>query len=83
VPVLLWRSRVINDVAAFWSCYVLTRPLGASFADWFGKPHSVGRGLGFGDGTVTAVGLAAIVVLVGGLVAAGRERAAVPELVEA
>lgn len=44
--------------------YVLTRPLGASFADWFGKPPSFGAGLGYGDGTVTAVTAAAIVVLV-------------------
>ena len=44
------RSR--NEVLAFWLAYILTRPLGASFADWMGKPHSWG-GLGWGDGTVT------------------------------
>ena len=40
-----------NTVVAFWLAYILTRPLGASFADWFGKSPSIG-GLGWGDGTV-------------------------------
>ena len=60
VPLLVWRSRRLNEVTAFWAAYMLTRPLGASFADWFGKPS----GLGFGDGTVAAVALAAIALLV-------------------
>jgi uncharacterized membrane-anchored protein len=54
----------LNGVAAFWVAYVLTRPLGASFADWTGKGPEVG-GLGWGDGPVSAVLLALIVVLVG------------------
>lgn len=49
-----------NAVFAFWAAYVLTRPLGASFADWTGKPRSFG-GLGWGDGRVAAV-LAALLV---------------------
>lgn len=40
-----------NPILSFWFAYVATRPLGASFADWMSKPHSVG-GLGWGDGTV-------------------------------
>jgi len=43
-----------NAVFAFWAAYVLTRPLGASFADWTGKPQSFG-GLGYGDGPVAGV----------------------------
>jgi len=43
-----------NGVLAFWAAYVLTRPLGASFADWTGKPPSFG-GLGWGDGRVAGV----------------------------
>ena len=55
------RHRVSrNAVVAFWAAYVLTRPLGASFADWTGKPHSFG-GLGFGDGPVAGVLLAMLV----------------------
>ena len=43
-----------NTVLAFWLAYILTRPLGASFADWFGKAPSV-SGLGWGDGIVSLV----------------------------
>lgn len=41
-----------NAVFAFWLAYIMTRPLGASFADWMGKARNVG-GLGFGDGYVS------------------------------
>ena len=58
-----WRFR-LDAVAAFWSAYVVTRPLGASFADWLGKPPSLAGGLGFGDGAVSGLAL----LLIGGLV---------------
>lgn len=48
-----------NAILAFWFAYVVTRPLGASFADWLGKPPSV-EGLGWGSGTV-ALALAIII----------------------
>lgn len=64
VPAVAWRLG-LNEVVAFWAAYIVTRPLGASFADWFGKPHWFGGGLGYGDGTVTALALVAIVALVG------------------
>jgi uncharacterized membrane-anchored protein len=38
--------------------------LGASFADWIGKPASRGAGLGVGGGLVTLVLLVVIVALV-------------------
>ena len=88
VPLVLWRLGA-DAVAMFWSSYVLTRPLGASVADWLGKP--TGGGLGWGDGLVFAVGMVVFVVLVGYLWAthsdvegahAGRHpeyRGAVPE----
>lgn len=41
LPLLAWR-RGLNEVAAFWVAYVLTRPLGASFADWVAKERRVG-----------------------------------------
>jgi uncharacterized membrane-anchored protein len=63
VPLLAWRLG-LNAVVAFWSAYVLTRPLGASFADWIAKEHDTGGGLGFGDGRVTLVSLVLIVALV-------------------
>jgi uncharacterized membrane-anchored protein len=64
VPALGWARSGLNPVVAFWSAYVLTRPLGASFADWMGKPHHPAGGLGLGDGPVTAGTLALIVGLV-------------------
>jgi uncharacterized membrane-anchored protein len=62
VPLVAWR-RGLNAIAAFWVAYILTRPLGASFADWFAKPVPM-TGLGHGDGIVTAVTLVAIAALV-------------------
>lgn len=44
------RRFKLNEVVTFWFAYIVTRPVGASFADWFGKPHP--KGLGWGDGTV-------------------------------
>jgi uncharacterized membrane-anchored protein len=43
-----------NAIFAFWFAYVVTRPIGASFADYMGKPRIVG-GLGWGDGRVAVV----------------------------
>ncbi len=43
-----------NPVLAFWFAYVATRPLGASVADWMGKPASA-SGLGLGSGRVALV----------------------------
>lgn len=65
IPALGWRLFRLNPVVAFWVAYVLTRPLGASIADWLGKPAAHGGGLGLGDGPVAAVAVAVIVVLVG------------------
>lgn len=49
-----------NAILAFWASYVMTRPLGASFADWTGKSRHAG-GIGIGDGPVAFV-LAALIV---------------------
>ena len=48
-----WLGRT-NSVLMFWIAYVLTRPLGASYADWMGKPKIV-EGLGWGSGSVALV----------------------------
>lgn len=64
VPALgYWRFR-LDAVVGFWFAYVVTRPLGASIADWLSKPARHG-GLGFGDSPVAAVLLIAIVIGVG------------------
>lgn len=64
VPALGWWRWGWNPVASFWASYVLTRPLGASIADWLGKPASFGHGLGLGDGPVAL----ALTLLLTGLV---------------
>lgn len=63
VPLAAWRLGA-NSVVCFWGAYVVTRPLGASFADWVGKEHDKGGGLGVGDGPVTGVLVLLIVILV-------------------
>ncbi|MGX7677857.1 COG4705 family protein [Jatrophihabitans sp. DSM 45814] len=64
VPAIGWWRFNLNPIFAFWFAYVVTRPLGASFADWLGKEHSVGGGLDYGDGMVTIVATVVIALLV-------------------
>ena len=64
VPALGFRFLRWNGVACFWTAYVLTRPLGASVADWLGKPVADG-GVGVGSGWITLVFAIAMVVVVG------------------
>jgi uncharacterized membrane-anchored protein len=61
IPGLAYRFLGLNPIAAFWIAYVITRPLGASVADWLGKPFL--GGLGLGDGLISLV-LTALIVLV-------------------
>ena len=61
-----------NAIFCFWFAYVATRPLGASFADWMGKPKSVG-GLGLGDGPVALALTAVIFCLVAFLAITRRD----------
>jgi uncharacterized membrane-anchored protein len=53
----------LNEVFAFWFAYVVTRPLGASFADWIGKPYL--GGLGWGDEKISLVLTILIIGFVG------------------
>ena len=56
----------VNEVLTFWAAYIITRPLGASIADWMGMPTDRG-GLGWGTGLVSliwAVGIAVLVTIV-------------------
>ncbi len=49
IPALAYWLFGLNEIVAFWLAYILTRPLGASFADWMGRsPNSGGIGLGTG-----------------------------------
>lgn len=66
-----WRFR-LNPILAFWFAYVVTRPLGASLADWLGKPSSSG-GLGLGDGWVSLAFTVAIAGFVAFLAVTGKD----------
>jgi len=63
LPALAWKSFGLNSIAAFWMSYVVTRPLGASFADYISKPHYL-SGIKFGDGPTALVFAIAVFVLV-------------------
>jgi len=60
VPAVLHWGFRLNAIAAFWFAYIVTRPLGASFADWMGVSHARG-GLDLGAGPVS-LALAALIV---------------------
>ena len=64
VPAVAHRFAALNAVVAFWFAYIITRPLGASFADWMGVPHDLG-GLNWGRGTVSVL----LTILIVGFVA--------------
>jgi uncharacterized membrane-anchored protein len=57
IPLIAWRLG-LNSIVAFWFAYILTRPLGASFADWLDNSHRLG-GLALGTGPVS-LGLALV-----------------------
>ena len=58
-----WRSGG-QAIGAFWFAYILTRPLGASFADWLGRARELG-GVGVGTGRISLI----LAVLIVGFVA--------------
>jgi len=60
VPALAYRLFGLNEILAFWFAYIVTRPLGASFADWLGRTHRLG-GLGLGTGQVS-LGLTILII---------------------
>ena len=62
IPAIGYRLFGWNTILSFWTAYVITRPLGASVADWLGKPYL--GGLGIGDGTVAVVLTIVIVIFV-------------------
>ncbi|HEY2771224.1 MAG TPA: hypothetical protein VGI87_11665 [Solirubrobacteraceae bacterium] len=72
VPAAGYRWFGWNSIFCFWFAYVATRPLGASIADWLGKPTAL-RGLGLGDGPVALVLALMIFVLVAYLAVTRRD----------
>ena len=61
-----------NPILSFWFAYVATRPLGASFADYLGKPTRL-SGVGWGEGRTAVVLTGAIFVLVAYLAVTRRD----------
>jgi uncharacterized membrane-anchored protein len=60
MPAVAWRFG-LNAITAFWWAYVLTRPLGASIADYVSKARSL-SGAGFGDGQTALVATLAVAI---------------------
>lgn len=61
LPLFAQKIFNANEVITFWLAYIFTRPLGASFADWFGRTPDMG-GIGIGTGT-TSIALTVLIVL--------------------
>jgi uncharacterized membrane-anchored protein len=64
IPALGYFRFGMNSILAFWFAYVVTRPLGASFADWMAVSPERG-GLALGTGPVSL----ALAALIAGFVA--------------
>jgi uncharacterized membrane-anchored protein len=62
IPAIGWWRFRLNPILAFWFAYIVTRPLGASFADGFSKHGNTG--LGLGDGAVSGLALVVFIALV-------------------
>ena len=63
VPAAIHLATRAGAMVTFWIAYVLTRPVGASFADWVAVPADHG-GLGLGSGPVSLVLLLVLALLV-------------------
>lgn len=64
LPALGYWLLGLNEVFAFWFAYIMTRPLGASFADWLGRSQSLG-GMGLGTGRISLALAIMVAALVG------------------
>lgn len=67
VPAIAHRRGLLAAIPAFWSAYVVTRPLGASATDWLASNRSDGLNLGTGwvslAVTIPMVALIAVLAL--------------------
>jgi uncharacterized membrane-anchored protein len=73
VPAVAHRWFGMNAIVAFWFAYILTRPLGASYADWLGVSHERG-GLNWGSGSVSIGSTVLIVIAVAARAATRRSQ---------
>ncbi|MEU3245413.1 MULTISPECIES: COG4705 family protein [unclassified Streptomyces] len=72
VPAIAHRWGGLNAVGAFWAAYVITRPLGASVADWMAVGRDRG-GLALGLGPVTLSWTVTILGFVGYLAVSRKD----------
>ena len=79
IPLVAQSRLGAPEVAMFWTAYIITRPLGASFADWLALPPARG-GIGLGTGPVTVLWTVAIALLVARLAATRRDVDAGPRI---
>jgi uncharacterized membrane-anchored protein len=73
IPLVAHWKLGMNSVLAFWFAYTITRPLGASVADWLGVPRSLG-GLNWGRGPVALVLTVPILIAVAYMATTGIDR---------
>jgi uncharacterized membrane-anchored protein len=69
IPAIGYFRFGMGSILAFWFAYVVTRPLGASVADWLGKRE----GVGVGSGAVSLIFAAAIAAIVWHLSRTGKD----------
>jgi uncharacterized membrane-anchored protein len=81
IPALGYFRFAMNPILAFWFAYVMTRPLGASVADWLSVSSARG-GLALGTGPVSLAFAAAIAALVHHLSRTGKDTPAEQRLSE-
>lgn len=63
IPFFAQKVFHANEVITFWAAYIVTRPLGASFADWFGRTPDTG-GIGIGTGLISIILTCLIIMFV-------------------
>lgn len=72
IPAVAYLILGLNEIFTFWFAYIITRPLGACFADWIGVPKSRG-GLGIGTGWVSLTLTIVILCLVYYMAVTGKD----------
>jgi uncharacterized membrane-anchored protein len=72
IPAIGYFRFGMNSILAFWFAYVITRPVGASVADWLAVSHARG-GLALGTGPVSLVLAATIAAFVYHLTRTGKD----------
>ncbi|MDB5265392.1 MAG: hypothetical protein JWM39_105 [Parcubacteria group bacterium] len=72
IPLVAYYWFGLSEILAFWFAYIVTRPLGASFADWMGV-STARSGLGWGTGPVSLALLILIIGFVGYLTLTHKE----------